>query len=131
MYLLDNSTSFNAQDTFSYITLKLKGNTFQVIAWLVRDASIKMPSLSYSGIIRRRMSHSGQEREGERVAAETVVPNGPDFQVLCPALPTALSLKVEGTLYWVGNGGNPVNKNLQWVKQEYFPGHNVRLDILS
>lgn len=79
MYLLDNSTSFNAQDTFSYITLKLKGNTFPVIAWLVRDASIKMSSLSYSGIVRRRMSHSGQEREGERVASGTVVPNGPDF----------------------------------------------------
>lgn len=130
IYLLDNSSSFNAQGTFSFITLKLKGNTFPVIAWLVRNAFIKTQSLSYSGIIRRKDINSGREYEGERVAAGTVAPNRPDFQVLCPSLLTALSLKVEGTTYCVGSGGNLETQTCSgWSKSTLLA--SVWLDLLS
>lgn len=53
IYLLDNSTSYSAQDIFSFIALKLKGNTFPVITWLVKkNAFIKTQSPSCSGTIR-------------------------------------------------------------------------------
>lgn len=55
IYLLGNSTSCSAQDIFSFIALKLKGNTFPVIAWLVKkNAFIRTQSPSCSGTIRRK-----------------------------------------------------------------------------
>lgn len=103
-----------------------------MITWLVGNVFIRKQSLSYPGIIRRKDVNSGRQHEDERVAVGTIAPNGPDFQVLCPSLLTALSLKAEGVTYWAGSGGTLANKSLQWVKQGYFTGHRgIRFPALT
>lgn len=54
----------------------------------------------------------------------TTAPNEPYFQVYAfTALLTQHEVE-DILMYWVGSGGNVVNKNVQWAKQEYFTGHS-------